>query len=148
MEVLLDNRQTKIEVDLDDLRNKAEKLLEDLGCDSSAVLSISLVDAEEMADLNFKFRGKEGVTNVLSFSQQEGGVSVPAASLLGDVVICTDKAARDAKELGYTDDEMLLYLLIHGLLHLMGEVHDRPEDAALMEDRVGEIFSRFFPSRP
>ena len=148
MEVLLDNRQTKIGVDLDGLRNKAETLLDDLGCDPSAVLSISLVDAEEMADLNLRFRGKEGATNVLSFSQQEGEVSVPVPSLLGDVVICMEKASQDATELGYTDDEMLLYLLIHGVLHLMGHVHDRPEDATLMEGRVGEIFSRFFSSRP
>jgi probable rRNA maturation factor len=147
MEVLLDNRQTKIAVDLGELRNKAEKLLEDLGCDRSAILSISLVDAEEMADLNLRFRGKEGSTNVLSFPQQEGEGPVPASSLLGDVVVCTEKAAQDAMELGYTNDEMLLYLLIHGVLHLMGHAHDQPEDAALMEDRVGQIFSLFFPAR-
>lgn len=112
------------------------------------MLSISLVDAEEMADLNLRFRGKKGSTNVLSFPQQEGEGPVAAISLLGDVVICTEKAAQDATELGYTNDEMLFYLLIHGVLHLMGHAHDRPEDAALMESRVGEIFRRFFPSRP
>lgn len=145
MEVLLDNRQTKIAVAPDDLTTKAQQLLEDLGCDPSAVLSISLVDAAEMAELNLRFRGREGVTNVLSFSQSEGKEAVPETSLLGDVIICTDKAVQDAAELGYTDDEMVMYLLIHGVLHLIGLAHDQPEDTAQMESQVERSFRRFFP---
>ena len=145
MEVLLDNRQTRIAVAPDDLMTKAQRLLEDLGCDPSAVLSISLVDAAEMAELNSRFRGREGVTNVLSFSQSEGEEAVPETSLLGDVVICTDRAVQDAEELGYTDDEMVIYLLIHGVLHLIGLAHDQPEDAVEMESRVERTFQRFFP---
>lgn len=145
MEVLLDNIQTRIAVAPDDLMTKAQRLLEDLGCDPSAVLSISLVDAAEMAELNSRFRGREGVTNVLSFSQSEGEEAVPETSLLGDVVICTDRAVQDAEELGYTDDEMVIYLLIHGVLHLIGLAHDQPEDAVEMESRVERTFQRFFP---
>ncbi len=99
-----------------------------------------------MAELNLKYRGKEGMTNVLAFPQHEGENVVPHSSLLGDVVICTDKAAHDASVLGYTNDEMIVYLLIHGVLHLIGHAHDRPEDAAVMEGRVEAIFNRFFPS--
>jgi len=102
-------------------------------------VSIALVDAVEMADLNHRYRGKEGTTNVLSFSQREGE-KVGDQDLLGDVVICTDRAADDAVELGYSNEEMVLYLLIHGILHLSGYDHHRPEEAAVMAERVEDIF--------
>ncbi len=97
-----------------------------------------------MAELNLKYRGKEGPTNVLSFSQLEG-VTPPRKNLLGDVVICADRAADDAAELGYTEDQMVLYLLIHGILHLLGHTHDVSEDARDMSARVEEIFRGFYP---
>jgi len=97
-----------------------------------------------MAELNLKYRGREGPTNVLSFSQLEGSAS-PQKNLLGDVVICADRAVDDAVELGYTEDQMVLYLLIHGILHLLGHSHDFSEDEKAMSARVEEIFRGFYP---
>jgi probable rRNA maturation factor len=116
-----------------------------LDCKESAVLSIALVESAEMAELNYRYRGKEGPTNVLSFSQREGEPLGADQDLLGDVVICTDRVVDDASGLDYTNDEMLLYLLIHGILHLHGFDHGRPEDAAVMADHVESIFQGFFP---
>jgi probable rRNA maturation factor len=127
------------------LRTKAERILEGLDCNPATILSILLVHASEMAELNFKHRGKEGPTNVLSFSQLEGEKTAGRSDLLGDVVICTDRAADDAAELGYTEEEMVTYLLIHGILHLVGYLHDEPQDAALMQQQVDKIFERFYP---
>lgn len=93
-----------------------------------------------MAELNFKYRGKEGPTNVLSFSQIEGDHPGAHPGLLGDVVICTDRAADDAVDLGYSEDEMVLYLLIHGILHLVGYDHAVPLEAEAMEAKVERIF--------
>jgi probable rRNA maturation factor len=145
MEILIDSRQTRIDVDPDELRKKTEKILEDLGCNASAALSIVLVGSAEMAELNLTYRGKQGPTNVLSFSQQEGAEGAPQADLLGDVVICVDVAAEDAAELGYSNEEMVLYLLIHGILHLSGYDHQRPHDATEMQVRVESIFQEIFP---
>ncbi len=100
-----------------------------------------------MAELNLKYRGREGPTNVLSFSQLEGDIP-PQKNLLGDVVICADRAADDAAELGYTEDQMVLYLLIHGILHLLGHTHEYSEDTQAMSTRVEEIFRGFFPENP
>ncbi len=100
------------------------------------------MDKDEMAALNLRYRGKEGATNVLSFSQIEGEDPNPQPGLLGDVVICADRAEQDARELDYTTDEMLLYLLIHGILHLVGFSHDAPADADTMAAKVDEIFLR------
>ncbi len=63
--------------------------------------------------------------------------------LLGDVVICTDRAADDAAELGYTNSEMVLYLLIHGILHLVGYDHSQPIEAGVMQAEVERIFQEF-----
>ena len=116
-----------------------------MGCDPATILSISLVHSREMVELNQKFRGEDRPTNVLAFSQIEGEDAGPNRHLLGDVVICADKAREEALELGYTNDEMILYLLIHGVLHLVGYVHEEPLDAAAMSRRVDEIFSDLSP---
>ena len=128
MEILIDNMQTRTRIDLGDLRRKTELILEGLGYKHQSVLSIVFVDAAKMAELNYKYRGKEGPTNVLSFSQIEGERVGADEHILGDVVICTDKAVEDADDLGYSVDEMILYLLIHGILHLSGYMHEQPTD--------------------
>jgi len=145
MEILLDNRQSAIAIESSALTKITERLLEGLGCSASTVLSISVVNAEEMAQLNMTYRGKQGPTNVLSFSQHEGEEGSPNRDLLGDVVICADVAAADAQSLGYTNAEMVVYLLIHGVLHLLGHEHDKPEDAEAMKSRVDELFEELLP---
>ena len=145
MEILIDNRQTRIEIDLDELRRKTEKILEELGCSTAAVISIVLVNSPEIASLNLNYRGKEGPTNVLSFSQLEGETAGLQTKVLGDVVICTDVAFEDALALGYSNAEMIVYLLIHGILHLVGYDHGFTRDESVMSARLEEIFQMFFP---
>jgi len=128
------------------LRRKTERILEDLGCSSSSIISIAIVDNSEMAELNFNYRGKEGPTNVLSFSQSEGE-KFPQPGLLGDVVISGDRASDDALQLNYTTEEMVLYLLIHGILHLIGYEHQKPDEAVTMEQKVEQIFQSFYDSK-
>jgi probable rRNA maturation factor len=86
-------------------------------------LSISLVGAEEMADLNQRYLGEPGPTDVLSFPQDEEG---PAGErrLLGDVVICPEVATAQDRDL----ETELRLLLVHGILHLLG--YDHQEEAA------------------
>lgn len=130
---------------MDELGRKAEKILEELGCSQSAILSLALVTSAEMTDLNLAYRGKPSPTNVLSFSQREGPTSGFRPELLGDVVICTDVAAEDAVTLGYSNDEMMVYLLIHGILHLVGYDHDLQQDESVMSSKLEHIFQQFFP---
>ena len=143
MEILISNKQKRIEIDPEDLRKKTAQILEGLDCNPSVILSLVLVDAAEMSELNDKYRGKKEPTNVLSFSQTEGQHAGLKHDLLGDVVICTDRAADDAAELGYTNSEMVLYLLIHGILHLVGYDHSQPIEAGVMQAEVERIFQEF-----
>ncbi len=145
MEIVLDWRQIEPQVDLNKCRQRAEQVLLDLGCDEESVLSIIVVDAKFMAEMNFKYRGKEGPTNVLSFAQREAGISSGNPNLLGDVVICWDRVVSDADSLGYTIEEMFTYLLIHGILHIEGFDHDSSKRTEEMESRVDSIFHDLFP---
>lgn len=83
---------------------------------------------------------------MLSFSQQEGDPPATPTDLLGDVVICAERVQEDALNLGYTDDEMVLYLLIHGILHLAGYEHHDPDEAVTMQEKVDRVFQQFYPS--
>uniref|UniRef100_A0A7C4EVE7 Endoribonuclease YbeY n=1 Tax=Desulfomonile tiedjei TaxID=2358 RepID=A0A7C4EVE7_9BACT len=148
MEILINNPQMLSEIDWEDLQNKAKRILEELGFSERSILSIALVDRDEMRRLNAKYRDKDCPTNVLSFSQKEGEAFTAADSnLLGDVVICIDVARQQAAELGYTLQEMATYLLIHGIVHLSGQHHDDPAHAHVMAQRVNELFDAVFPSQ-
>jgi len=81
--------------------------------------------------LNREYLDKDRPTNVISFSLQEGEFGGISAHLLGDVVISADTAAREAAQGGVSGYERLLFLLLHGILHLTGYDHERSgEDEA------------------
>ena len=111
------------------LKTKAKAILSALGSRNDYELSLTIVDDNDMADLNLSYRSKEGPTNVISFPMGEGMFSDITPHLLGDVVISIDTAEREATEAGITLDERLSQLLIHGVLHLFGYDHEISEDA-------------------
>lgn len=86
-------------------------------------VSLSLVNESEIKQLNQKYMGRQGVTDVLSFPL-EGEMGADGVMRLGDVVICYPQAVRQAKEHGLAVTEEIEALLEHGLLHLLGEDHD------------------------
>ncbi len=96
-----------------------------LGLKRDAHVSAAFVSEADIRRLNRQYRDKDKVTDVLSFNLDEG-------DLLGEVLLCYPQALRQAKELGHGVREELLFLLVHGLLHLHGFDHERPRDAARM----------------
>lgn len=93
-----------------------------------AELSLLLVHDVEMARLNGKWLGRPWPTNVISFEQ--GGPGAHGADILGDIVICVDAARREAAETNQELHHRLEALLIHGLVHLLGEDHEQGPEAA------------------
>lgn len=122
------------------LERRAAALLEALG-ESGAELSVALVGDREMAEINERFRGRPGPTDVLSFSLLEGEHAGFRGPLLGDVVIDVAQAARQAAELGRALDEEIARLLIHGTLHLLGHDHEHPEEAREMQALEHRLWS-------
>ena len=97
-----------------------------------AELSIRLVDEVEGANLNERFRGRHGPTNVLSFPFEPlPGLEV--CDLIGDVVICAPVVAREAVAQGKSLQAHWAHMLVHGVLHLLGFDHLDAAQAAQME---------------
>ncbi len=113
------------------LRSHAAHMLRELGC-ARAELSIALVDDPTIAELNERYRGIAGATDVLSFSLLEGAHAERRGALLGDVVVSLDTAAVQARRARRTLDDEVLRLLIHGTLHLLGHDHERDLEARRM----------------
>ncbi len=109
-------------------------------------VSLLLVNDEEMSWLNSHYRGKDGPTNVLSFPLAEGAdqnFTSLQIKELGDIIISLDTALREAKELNQTFQYRLSWLIIHGMLHLLGFDHERSEEEAIqMYNKEQEILQR------
>ena len=140
----------------------AESVVGACGLRGDAELSMLFVDEEAMTDLNKRFHGKDGPTDVLAFpiddDPTEGGRSPDSGGtgpgysatessdlpmMLGDVVVCPAVAERNAPEHAGTYDDELALLIVHGILHLMGMDHLEDEEAEAMEKREQELLDRF-----
>ena len=94
---------------------------------------IALVCDRKMRDLNHRFRGIDRVTDVLSFPAEPDGTgprrrgATGGPRWLGDIVIATGRAARQARAAGLTEGDERRRLALHGLLHLLGYDHERDD---------------------
>lgn len=100
-------------------------------------LSIAIVELAEMSELNERYRGKSGPTDVLSFECDDlcAATEPDEPVTLGDVVIAPEVAEAQAEEFGHTVEEELNLLLVHGVLHLLGYDHGEDSDAEVMQAR-------------
>ena len=102
-----------------------------------AELGVTLWDDEYLRMLNREYRNIDRPTDVLSFALNEGEEdSSDEEMLLGDIVISVDRVLSQAQEYGHSETRELAYLAIHGLMHIMGYDHEKPEDKKEM--RVAE----------
>lgn len=129
--VLISNRQRR-PIDEEGVRSLARDTIRSEGIED-AELSVSFVDADEIAGLHERFMDEPGPTDVLSFplddaeSEDRDGVRV-----LGDVVVAPSEAERNNP--GDPDGEIRL-LLVHGILHLLGYDHEEEGARARMWER-------------
>lgn len=98
-----------------------------------AELTIRVVDEDEGAGLNRRYRGRPGATNVLSFPF-EPPPGAEGLDLIGDLVICAPVVEREAAEQGKALTAHWAHMVVHGVLHLIGYDHAEEEQAAEMED--------------
>ena len=100
-----------------------------------AELSILLTSDDQIKNLNRDYRHKDRATDVLAFAMREGAHADLAGEMLGDVVISLETATRQAGAQGHTLREEVVFLLGHGLLHLLGWDHDtKPKDRAMRRE--------------
>ena len=95
---------------------------------SNAVFSIIFIDDEKMHELNKEYRGIDRTTDVLSFALEDNQrIKLPIREL-GDIFISIPKMKAQAEEYSHSEKRELSFLVVHGLLHLLGYDHTRSEE--------------------
>jgi len=168
IEVFVADEQSDRPVDTVRWMKLAEAVLGSEGVKGEAELSVLFVGEQAISDLNKRFLGKDGPTDVLAFPMDEepaeGGRSpdsggtgpgwVPSEpddmpTLIGDIVICPEVAHRNAPDHAGTYEDELALLVVHGILHLVGMDHMEEDEAEAMEKREQELLDAHWrPSRP
>ena len=116
---------------LDQLNAWAMRSLLAMG-ESCVELTLRIVDEDEMRALNSQYRKKSGTTNVLSFPADcSDELDIP---LLGDIVICTEVVYQEALAQEKPLDAHWAHMIVHGILHLLGNDHEKDDEAEEMED--------------
>ncbi len=109
-------------------------------------LSVLVCDDARMLDLNRTYRGKDATTDVLSFPSQGPGIPGEPKHL-GDIVISCEQASRQAEEIGQTLNVELRFLMLHGVLHLLGYDHETDQGEMLaLQARLKDQLSHYFDS--
>jgi len=110
-------------------------------------LSVLLVGDKQIKDLNKKYRHKNKITDVLSFSQKEGDIfplSPKERDYLGEIIICYPQVKRQAKFFNQTIEKEFALLLIHGFLHLLGFDDQTSSGYKKMENLQNKILARIY----
>jgi probable rRNA maturation factor len=146
------NNESGLEADSTGLVRLATFALDQLRIHPMAELSILLVDEPTMSSYHEKYMGEPGPTDVLSFPMDElrppEDDEEPPLGLLGDIVLCPAVTDRQAREHDRTASEEAEYLLVHGLLHLLGYDHAEPGEKAEMFGLKDTILAAWAEQRP
>jgi probable rRNA maturation factor len=115
-------------------------------------VSLLITDDVALHQLNHDFRGIDAPTDVLSFADDGDGPAfvLPPGTprYLGDLAISYDRVAAQAAEYGHSQSRELAFLVVHGMLHLLGYDHELgPEEDARMRERQEEILQHIGQQR-
>lgn len=139
--------------DLDELELVAcaRYVMEAMRVHPQADLCLRLVDEAAMETLHVQWMDLPGPTDVMSFPMDElrpgRDGAEPEQGVLGDIVLCPEVAARQAREAGHATEEELLLLTTHGVLHLLGYDHAEPEDEKEMFELQRQLLLTFLATR-
>ena len=126
----------------DDIAAWVARAVDATGGSGDAELSVRVVDAAEMQQLNNEFRGKDKATNVLSFPAGDiAGLPSDAGAPLGDLVVCASVVKDQAEAQGKSLEDHWAHMIVHGTLHLLGFDHEEDAAAADMESREVDILT-------
>ncbi len=153
--------ESEISVDETALAALARYVLDSMRIHPLAELSVLLVDTATMTDLHKRWLGEPGPTDVLAFPMDElrppppgsdrtdrsGGQPDSEPGLLGDVVLCPEVAAEQAREANHPVADELEMLCTHGILHLLGFDHAEPGERATMFGLQDRLFDSWRADR-
>jgi probable rRNA maturation factor len=155
------DEQSEVAVDVLRWVSLARLVLEEEKVPEDAEMSVIFVDEQAMTDLNERFLGGTGPTDVLAFPMDDDvspggrqpdqggrGPGSPSEAddppmIVGDVVVCPRVADRQAPAHDATLDDELALLVVHGVLHLLSYDHAEDQESEAMRARERELLARF-----
>jgi rRNA maturation RNase YbeY len=123
MTIRIHNRQRTVAIDTTAVKKYVLQIMGYLGC-SDQELSVVFGSDRLLQEINNTYRHQDRPTNVLAFPQSPTYEGEPATPMLGDVIVALPTAAREAHDLQQSLEERVIYLLLHGILHLLGHDHE------------------------
>ncbi|MDO9559657.1 MAG: rRNA maturation RNase YbeY [Syntrophales bacterium] len=141
MNIHIENRQKAVKLDLRRIRRVVHKLKKILNCPDQEI-SLLFVDNEQIRQINRQYLNRDHPTNVISFPLREGDYGHINPQILGDIVISAERAFQDAAAGDLSVNDEIDFLLIHGLLHLLGYNHEsgNNKESLQMRDKENEVF--------
>ncbi|MHB1335850.1 MAG: rRNA maturation RNase YbeY [Candidatus Humimicrobiaceae bacterium] len=153
MEVIIVNNQSEFELNENEIKKISDFLFKKLEKEESSELNVVFIGSEEIKEVNKKYRNIDKETDVLSFSYMEDkkifGFIDDAESFrdefgfftVGEILICPSAAQENIKiyNKGWTLKKELIFLIIHGLLHIYGYDHEAEDEKKQMEQKQGEM---------
>lgn len=134
------NNLTEIEINQDFIKKIVKEVLKKEKKEGN--ISIAFIGPGRMRKLNKKYRGRNRVTDVLSFPEIEVSfekffkTELKKTKSLGEIVICLRAVKKSSQELNIPFERELIRVLVHGILHLLGYDHERPEkEAEIMKEK-------------
>ena len=146
MEVLISNRQKKVKLNKKRLQIIAEEIMKFEELPDNTELSLVLCDDDFIQKLNHEYLGKNRPTDVLSFPLEEDDFD-SEIRLLGDVVISIETASHQAQKMRHSVGLEVVFLLIHGFLHLVGYDHAQGKAEMLRMKTREELICRLLSDK-
>ncbi len=146
MAVIITNEQDKIEIPAHwaaKINQVAEICFQEEEIPLKAEVDLLFVDNAAIREMNKEYRDKDVATDVLSFPMYEAEEEIVDEEeiLFGDIVISLERAQEQCEEYGHSLEREVMYLLVHGLLHLAGYDHMEEEDKKQMRTQEEKLLA-------
>jgi probable rRNA maturation factor len=139
------DNSSNFSIDEVSVKNYTKQMLQILKVNTKSDVSILFVDEDEMTKQHVRWMNESGPTDVMSFPMddivlQDSKLRKKQA-ILGDIIICPAVALKDAKEQGINPAYHLVFLITHGVLHLLGQDHQEASQRVVMQKREQGIMN-------
>jgi probable rRNA maturation factor len=139
------DNSSNFSIDEVNVKNYVKQMLQILKVNTKSDVSILFVNEDEMTKQHVRWMNEPGPTDVMSFPMddivlQDSKLRKKQA-ILGDIIICPTVALKDAKEQGINPAYHLVFLITHGVLHLLGQDHQEASQRVVMQKREQGIMN-------
>lgn len=138
--------ETKENIDIKDIETLLNKTVKFLDIEQ-AIFNVIIIDDERIHQINREYRNVDRPTDVISFALEDDKSMTSELRILGDIYVSIDTARRQAYEYYNSEQEELRFLIIHGLLHLLGYDHMKEEEEKEMMSLEEEVLCNYDSKR-